>query len=158
MYLYTAFSLFMDRNLTWFLAAVTISPIHTQDDIDCPGDILPYRCVLQSNSETLHLIWRVTLPGQVPVAIKYDMTSDNNSINNLTGGISTILTQYNMSVEYIESTVMLTVDNNVSKTNQTLLECIIMDLANKSLIVIVNSSGNKFLYFFDLTYLCILPF
>lgn len=87
----------------------------------------------------------------MPVIIKYDMTSDNNSINNLNGVISTILTQY-MSDEYIESILMLTVENIVSKTNQTLLECIIMDLENESMIVIVNSSGNKIICLFDPAY------
>lgn len=87
----------------------------------------------------MHLTWRVILPGHIPINITYDNTSDNNSVDNLNSVIITSLTEY-ISNEYIESTLILTLQANVS-TNQTKLDCLIKGLGNESAVVFVNSSG-----------------
>ena len=96
--------------------------IVSREDIDCPGDTISYNCSIQSNSETVQLTWRVTLPGQMPIDITYDNTSNLNTVDNLGFSITTTLTTYTRD-EYIESTIVFTVLRDVVM-NGTELECI----------------------------------
>lgn len=80
----------------------------------------------------------MTVPGQVPFSITYDSISDLGHVDHVNGFISTSLVQYR-SDEYIESVLMFTVQRNMSTWNGTLLECIIADLANDSIIIITTT-------------------
>ena len=113
--------------------------ITSKENIECPGDSIPYNCSIHSNSETIHLIWRVTLPGQMPFNITYGHYTNLNSVDSLNYFITTTLTQY-ISDEYIESTLNMTVVADIP-INQTQLECFIGDLGNNSVYVSVNISG-----------------
>ena len=92
-----------------------------------------------SNSETVHLEWNVTLPGIMPVTIRYDNTSNLNNINFFSIGVDTILTLYK-SDEYIESIIIFTVVKNVS-LNNSIIQCNIGDLDRNSANVFINTSG-----------------
>ena len=121
----------------------TILPLErnvSRKDIECPGDVIPFHCIVQSNSETVHLKWRVTLPGQMPVNVTYDATS-SMSADHLNKYITTELTAFESDV-YAGSLLLLTLQAD-SDANQTIVECLIVDLANDSLNVYVNSSGNS---------------
>ena len=74
-------------------------------------------CSIQSNSETVQLTWRVTLPGQMPLDVTYDNTSNLNTVDNLGFNITTILTNYTRD-EYIKSTIVFVVLRDVVM-NQT---------------------------------------
>ncbi len=121
-----------------------------RSDIDCPGDTISYNCSIQSNSETVHLVWSVTLPGSTPLSIMYNSTSMINNMNNLAMGVSTMLTQYRRD-EYIESIIVFTVLMGVT-FNQSNVRCSIANLDSMSTIVFVNTSG---IYFYSY-YRCIL--
>ncbi len=107
-----------------------------RSDIACPGDTISYNC---SISESLNLVWSVTIPGSTPLSIMYDSTSMLNSIDNLDVGVSTMLTQYR-SDDYIESIIVFTVLMGVT-FNQTDVQCSIPNLNIMSTIVFVNTSG-----------------
>lgn len=111
-------------------------------DIDCPGDFISYNCSIQSNSEYLHLTWRVTVPGFVPINITYDEFSDVYEEENLNGFISTTLLEY-MSDEYVESSLLLSIDDNFTTDaiNFITVECFIEDLGSDADIVTFNISG-----------------
>lgn len=114
----------------------------SQFDIDCPGDFISYNCSIQSNSETLHLTWRVTVPGFMPVNITYDEFSNELEEENLNGFITTALLEY-ISDEYIESTLSLTINDNFTTDaiNLIELECFIEDLGNDADLLTLNISG-----------------
>ena len=117
-----------------FSASVIVTPLEriaSSDTVDCPGDIIPYNCSIQSNSEMVHLIWHVTVPGQSHIVLTYDNNSDLGRVDYLHRFISTSLEEYRHD-EYIESVLMFTVQSNVSIGDQTLVECIILNLANYS--------------------------
>ena len=120
---------------------MTIERIVPRSDIECPGDIIPFNCFVESNSETVHLTWRVTLPTGVTVNITHNSASSVNQFHQLNNFISSSLTQF-MNDEYIESSLNITVDAGVL-INQTKIECLIGHLENVSLYVLVNISGNK---------------
>ena len=109
----------------------------SRQDIDCPGDTISYNCTILTNSETPHLTWRVTLPGNVPLNITYDNSSNQGNLNYLGMNISSTLREIRYG--YIESVIVLTVVNDVN-LNGTELECSIgadFDVAT----VTVNTSG-----------------
>lgn len=125
-----------------YAATVTISPLQrnvSNTDIDCPGDIIPYNCSIRSNSEMVHLIWRVMLPEHMPINITYDSTSRLNNTDNLNDFISAIPRVYERG-EYIESVLQLVLQDTIS-LNMTVTECIIEGLGIDSVTLIVNSSG-----------------
>ena len=111
----------------------------SRSDIECPGDTIPYNCSIQSNSETVHLIWRITLPGQAPINSTYDATSSLDTEDSLDASITTILTRFR-NEEYIESVLTILVLKNVS-LNSTIIECSSGDLDADTQIVFVNTSG-----------------
>ena len=115
----------------------------SRSDIDCPGDTLSYRCSVVSNSETVQLTWRVTLPGMMPVNITYDNTSIPNTVDTAFGNnITTTLTNFTADL-YIESTNVFTVLRDVTM-NGTEIACISAHLDDNSTTVFVNISGAKF--------------
>lgn len=109
-------------------------------DIECPGDTIPYNCSIRSNSETVHLIWRVTIPGQMPMTSTYDGTSTLNNKDSLGASTTTVLTRYT-SQAYIESILTFSVLKNVS-LNSTTIECSSEGLDNDTQTVFVNTSGS----------------
>ena len=123
-----------------FTASVQIIPIErivSRSDIECPGDIIPYNCSIQSNSETVHLTWRVILPGQMPINITLypNVTIDGVNFNSY---IAASITGFR-SDEFIHSTLEVTVQPDIS-TDQIMLECSIEDLGNDSVTVLINTS------------------
>ena len=106
----------------------------TSDNILCPGDIIPYNCSIQSNSETVHLTWSVTIPGEIPVNITYFNISDD--IANLNSFITTIVTAFRRD-ELIHSTLAV----SVTSVKELMLECSIGQLGNDTTIVFINTSG-----------------
>lgn len=112
-------------------------------DIECPGDVISYNCVIQSNSEYLFLIWRVTPPGMTLFNITYDRFSYmNNEVYNVDNVFRTIQTNYTQDVS-IESMLQLTLISNFS-LNQTKLECLILGLDSDTVYVDVNFSGKYY--------------
>lgn len=87
----------------------------------------------------MHLTWRITLPGQVPRNITYYDNTSDNSVDSLNSLTSTLLAEY-IGNEYVESTLILTLQANIS-ANQTVLWCGIGDLGYDSIVVTTNSSG-----------------
>ena len=125
------------------LAPVQLIPLErdvSRMDIECPGDMITYRCSVMSNSETVQLTWRVTLPGQMPVSTTYDNTSNLNTVDNLGMNITTTLEEFR-SDEYIESTIVLTILEDVFLINGTEVECVTEDLAYDRTTVLINTSG-----------------
>ena len=136
----------MCSELCWCLytESVTISPPQrsgSRPEIDCPGDTISYNCFVQSNSETVHLTWRATLPGVMPANITYDNSSEPNT-EYIFHPFSIILTEYR-SDEYAASTLLLTVQPTF-ETNQTFLECFASGLSNDSVVVALKSSGKTY--------------
>ena len=125
-----------------YVASVTLTPLERNNsrvDIECPGDTISYNCSIWSNSETVQLTWRVTLPGEAPMVMTYDGSSSLNTVDNLGMDISTILTSY-MSDQYIASSITLTILRGVPM-NGSLLECFTERLDDDSDTIYVNSSG-----------------
>ena len=122
------------------IAVVEIIPLDrnvSRNDIDCPGDIIPYNCSIQSNSEAVHLTWLVTLPGEASISITYPNGSSNRtSINSY---ITTFLTGFR-SDEFIHSTLQVIIEPGIP-TDQIMIECSIGSLGSDSTIVYVNQSG-----------------
>ena len=124
----------------WCAAIVVITPLDrdvSRQDIECPGDIIPYNCSIQSNSERVSLTWHVILPGETPIT----MTYQNNSINeaNLNSYITTSLTGFRTD-EFIHSTIEVTVQSDIP-TDQIILACSIDELENDTAIVHINKSS-----------------
>ena len=109
--------------------------------IDCPGDMISYNCSIYSNSKAVHLTWRVTLPGLMPISITYDNSSEPNNEHMLHPFefITTVLTEYR-SEAYVVSTLLLMVQADIP-TDQTLLECYIGDLAYDMVTTVVSIRG-----------------
>ena len=125
----------------------------SRSDIECPGDVLSYNCSIQSNSETVHLVWRVTIPDTMPVNVTYDSTSTTSELYVLNDHISTTLRDF-VDNEYIESILYLTIVADVP-LNETKLECFIGTIGNDTVYVTVNTSGNKQSHTFSSTLVCV---
>ena len=98
---------------------------------------MPYNCSIKSNGETVHLIWRVTVPGYAPVNTTYNGTFDG--VTNLNPYITTTLDFFE-SDAYISSTLKIVLQADIV-IDQTLVECFINGLGNSSLITFINTSG-----------------
>ena len=123
-------------------ASVFITPLErnvSEEGIECPGDIIPYNCSIQSNSEMVHLIWRVTLPGQISQAVIYNGIENLDNRSSLNSYISTYLTAFK-SNEFILSTLEITVVSDIP-ANGIMLECLIDALGNDSTFVFINTSS-----------------
>ena len=94
----------------------------------------------------MHLIWLVTLPGQMPVNITFDGDSNLTVPYNIDTNITATLTAY-VAEEYIESIFVLTVLTDVLM-NETQIECRIANLDNSTMTVFVNMSGMANCHFF----------
>ena len=109
--------------------------------IDCPGDVTSYKCEIRSNSEEVHLIWKITLPGVQPIMIQYNSTSNQSVIDDLGMGITSVLTHY-ITDEYIES--LLVIRNNIVNNfgvDEIHMECIIADISTAEKTVFFRTSG-----------------
>ena len=106
--------------------------------IDCPGDVISYKCEIRSNSEEVHLIWNITSPGVQPIMIQYNSSSNQSVIDDFGIGISSIVTQY-ITDEYIESFLFINVMNN--SLNTIHLECLIANLSIARKTVLLRVSG-----------------
>ena len=125
------------------LAMVTITALQrnvSRQDIECPGDTIPYRCSVQSNSETVQLNWMVTFPGQdTIIMVLYTNDSSRNAVTFLPMNLTARLTQYEVD-QNVESELVLTVLQTVPM-NGTILECRSEDLASENETVYVNTEG-----------------
>ena len=124
----------------FYAASVEIIPLDrnvSRNDIECPGDIIPYNCSIQSNSEAVHLTWLVTLPGEASVSVTYPNGDANRT--SLNGYITTFLREFR-SDEFIHSTLEVTVQPDLP-TDQIMVECSIGDLHNDTIIVEINTSS-----------------
>ena len=114
----------------------------SRGDINCPGDTISYKCSVLSNSKTIELTWRVTLPGMMPIDITYDSMSILNTVDTDLGyNITTTLTDFTVD-EYIESTIVFTVLRGVA-VNGTVLECISENLDIYATTLFVNMSSGQ---------------
>ena len=121
---------------------LTIHDQKTQrSDINCPGDIISFNCSIESNSETVELTWKITLPDEVmtPISITYNSNSLLNRRDYLDIHISTTLMKFRED-EYIESLIFFNMSENVH-INGTELQCSSSDLDNAVVDVLVNMSG-----------------
>ena len=119
---------------------IPLGRVVSRTDIECPGDIIPYNCSIQSNSETIHLTWRVSIPGLSPINITYSNTT--NAVTNLTGYITSSVMGFR-SDEFIYSSLEVTVQPEIP-TEQIVLECLIDDLGNATTVVFVNISSKQY--------------
>ena len=93
-----------------------------------------------SNSESVQLTWRVTLPGMMPIDITYDNTSVLNTVDtNFGNNITTSLINFVMDMS-VQSTIVFTVLRDVD-LNQTMLECASGNLDSDTTSVFVSISG-----------------
>ena len=111
----------------------------SRPDIECPGDIILFRCSVQSNSETVQLRWLVTFPGEDTITISYNNESNLNTLEHHSMNITARLTQYT-SDQSVESELQLTVLQNLSM-NGTILVCMSEELASRNVTVTINTSG-----------------
>lgn len=128
-----------------FQALVSLTPLPrntSREDIECPGVTIPFNCSVQSNTETIHLIWRVTIPGQLPLNITYDGSSAVNMDTELHDFIVSSLDT--VRVDYIEAFLEFTVNTNID-FNSTTLECLIQGLGNESATLYINASRKSVL-------------
>ena len=107
----------------------------SREDIQCPGDIIPFNCSILSNSETIHLMWLITIPGMTPVNVTF---FNNSGSDDLTSYITTFVTGFK-SDEYIHSTVEFRVQPGIP-VNRFNLSCSITGLGLSITAVRVNSS------------------
>ena len=109
-----------------------------RNDIECPGDTVPYNCSITSNSEAVQLTWRVTLPGMSPLNVTLD-NSSISTVQHLGVNITSVLIEFRTD-EYAESVIFFTVLSDVAM-NGTKLSCISEDLNEESATVFFNISG-----------------
>ena len=112
---------------------------HRREIIDCPSDVISYKCEIRSNHEEIHLIWKITSPEFQPMMIQYNSTSNHQSvIDDLGMGITSVLTHY-INEEYIES--LLVIRNNIASVKEIHLECLITDLSTAEKTVLFRAAG-----------------
>ena len=126
-----------------FLAMINVTELsrnNRRSDIECPGDTITYQCTVQSNSETIQLMWTIIFPGQDPIdMIIFTNDSDRNVVNYYPMNLTARLTLFEID-QNVESELVLTVLQNVSM-NGTLLKCSSENLASENATVTVNTSG-----------------
>lgn len=111
----TLCSLIASVNLT------ALDRITSRPRMECEGDIIPYKCVIISNSESLHLIWYVTLPDLRRLDVRFDNTSSLDTVRSLGNNITAVLTSFNGSGGRIESTIYLVIQRGLVATGTGLL-------------------------------------
>ena len=128
-------------SIWYYIASATITPLQhnlSRDNIECPGDIISYQCSIDTNSETPHIAWGVTIPGLRTLNFTY--TNDSiGSVDNLNSFITTSLAFANDT--FLVSTLVVEVPANIS-ADETELLCYIQDLAFANTTVHINTSGN----------------
>ena len=96
-----------------------------------------FRCSIFSNSEMLHLTWRVTIPGET-INITYpNSRTDRVNLNNY---ISTIMLLILSGDDSINSTLRIVV-NQYTPTHQIVIECSIANVEYRTISFHVNTSG-----------------
>lgn len=120
-------------------ATVSITKGVLESDIECPGGILSFNCSIKSNSENVHLVWRVTILGDEPITITYNETSALQDVDTVNTFIDTSLESYT-SEEYIQSLLFYTVLATDPAILVATLECSITEIASVS-IDIISSAG-----------------
>ena len=118
------------------VSIIPLEPRESREDIQCPGDIIPFNCSILSNSETINLTWFINVPGMAPVNITYSNIS--TGIHDLASYSSTTLTDFH-SDEYIRSTLEFRVQPGIPIL-QFNLSCLITGLGLNSTIVHINTS------------------
>lgn len=108
-------------------------------NIHCPGDIVYYRCIITTNSESPQLTWVITLPERTPLSITYRGASSCSSVDRLNDFISTSIDNFTGD-SLIESTLTMELQTS-SIVNQTQLTCFIADLGHANHTVFINASG-----------------
>lgn len=111
----------------------------SREDILCPLDIISFNCSIQSNSEAIHLMWRVFIPGEFQINITYSNVTDEST--NLSSYITTALSDFRND-EYINSTLEITVFSGIP-IDKIMLECSIGDLANDTVTALINTSSKQ---------------
>ncbi len=129
----------VDTTFIFITASVILDEFSRSADIECPGDTISYNCSILSNSEAVHLVWRITFPDTMPISITYDNESILDDIDYLRQDTSSILTTYR-SDEYIESILIFTLIT-IDILNGTEVECKIGDLDEMTVTLFINSSG-----------------
>ena len=133
-----------------FVGNVTLLPLErlvSRNDIECPGDVIPYTCSVQSNSENIMLMWLITFPGQATLNISYTNFSDT-ATTDLGMNVTTVVTD-NERGDFLVSLLEIMVLQNVSM-NGTQIECRGEDLDREVATVHVNTSGLLFLSVFEM--------
>lgn len=97
-------------------------------DVVCPHETVQYNCSFRTDSRDLSLVWKITYPEQVPVAISYNETSTVNDIQDFGNSIQSSLTRYVANV-YIESIMSLEFLNN----RGPIVQCIVSNLPPEEL-------------------------
>ena len=125
-------------SLTASVEIIPLDRIVMRNDIECPGDIVPYNCSIESNSETIHLTWSVSVPGEMPVNITYSNATFGN-ITSLNSYITTSVTGFRRD-QFVHSVLEVLVEPGIP-TNQITLECSIGDIGNDTKSVLINISS-----------------
>ena len=114
-------------------------PLGRDRNIFCPGDIIIYNCSIQSNSEDLHLTWRVTLSNGVEVynTTHYPNTTDT-ARSDMSSQITSLLTDDGPGS--IESIITLILPSPL-QAGEVNVQCSIGDLENSSITISIETSG-----------------
>ena len=111
----------------------------SRTDIECSGDTITYRCSVLSNSESIILMWFVTIPGKETVNITHDKRSLLDNVDYLGINITARLVDFT-DQDSIESIIVLTVLDDPS-VDRTVVECRSAHLDSEMTEVFVNKSG-----------------
>jgi hypothetical protein len=117
---------------------VKLNIVQRRPFIDCPGDTIIYNCSIESNSENVHLRWKITFLGESPVEIMFDSSSTENMVVN-DSQISAILIRYT-SEKYIESAIFFT-----PEMRSVIINCG-SDVSSVEESVLYNTSGIHIIY------------
>lgn len=110
---------------------ITLLPlprIVASDDIECPGDVIPFSCSIESNSEAdLYLVQTLTIPSPNMPRLAYIYTS---TISRTAGDF-----------DFGNSTVNVVLPDDIALVNDTDIECRIEGFGNASTILKLQTSG-----------------
>lgn len=117
-----------------FIFVASINTVIPNVEFRCLGDLITFKCSIQSNSEKVQLTWNVTQPDQTFFDITYDNASTPNVTNNLGTNVTSVLVKFNGN-EYIESMLTIVVMENVSGTQ---VECKSENLVSETAILSIS--------------------
>ena len=113
--------------------------------IDCPNDVILYKCKVQSSSENLHLIWNITISGSKPVTIQYNSSFDKLTNTQVSMGITSLLYEYNSAEGYVESRLIINLGKTVS-FDRMHLKCFVTNFPVHEKTVLLRESGMMCIY------------